>query len=610
MLPKHLMIAIKLRQVNLKYEVIELSSEADLTVDVSEYKTCGETIKNICNNIDDLISILSQKLKNASENGVQSGETAEKFAEFSNILVQLNGELAAIGKKTNKLIGDYLEDIDKNDDKLFKNSGYKPFTDEEFEACFSVVKNTTEPGFDIGSQGFWTRIWDFLLKFFWWLADYKVTADNSQSILKKKVKNLKEQTAKKITSIKTNVRLTDRQYRRESKNLLELMVIYKTTLEKFYQITASGDGNIDGDILNELSSLLKKYKDFEKSKDKLTDIDVKNFADNVTGYFSSSTELIGLICEESIGTFVTTEYDRYRSTVKEALEYFNSVSTGYTISHEKYKEYKDEFDSMLSYYNQYGADWLNYYTGDSEKAALFNKIAKSLEKISNKSDDYIDIWFKFFCDMSESKTLLNSFISSCDIDNKNVNKALQRIKDIYDKDIEAYIMETWETFLHEAEKLAIKNGTTAFADAYSKIFPGGGMKSLITRFLSTILDKAYSESPAVAQYDWVVATETYFNDAVAKLKAASPDDPNYKSLVDMVKKTFDCAKKARIKFFETMIAASSGDRKEFYELNLKSIKNMSLEDVSPHSVTTPGDYFGGNGSIIEDIFDGNITVEF
>lgn len=583
-----------------------MSSEAYLTVDVSEFNACAADIKSVCIGIDDLVVLLSQKLKSASETGLQSGETAESFAEFTNVLIQLNGKMKTIGKKTDKLILKYLDDIDTADDKLFANSGFKPFTDDEFDACFSVVENTTEPGFDVGGNGFLSRVWDWIFKLIYDIANIKYSVDNNNSVLKKKVKNLKQQTVITITRIKTNVRLTDRISRRKFKNLLEFIEIYNKTLEKFYLISSSDGGNIDEGILNELSGLLKKYNDFEKFKDNLTDIDVKNFADNVTGYFASSTELIKFICEESMGKFVTTEYARYRSTVKEALEYFNSFSTDYTISREKYDEYKAEFDQMLKCYNQYGSEWVNYYKGDPEKVALFNQFAKKAEEISRKSDDYVDVWFMFFCDMSASKDMFDSFVSNCDVDNPNVRKALERIKDIYNKDIEAYLLETWETCLKEAEKLAIKNGTKAFAEAYAKLFPGGGMNALITNFLSGILDKAFAEAPAVSQYDWVVATETYFDDAVNKLKAASSSDPNYEYLVEMVKRTFDCAKQARVKFFETMIACSSGDRKEFYELNLKSVKAMSLKDVSPHSVTTAGDYFGCNASILEDIFNGSV----
>ena len=121
-----------------------------------------------------------------------------------------------------------------------------------------------------------------------------------------------------------------------------------------------------------------------------------------------------------------------------------------------------------------------------------------------------------------------------------------------------------------------------------------------------LFDWAFAEAPAVAQHDWVLATQNSFDNAVSNLKAADPGSEGYDVLVQTVREAFDSAKQARIKFFTTMAKNSSGQEQRFYQLNLESVKTMSLDDVTRHRAVSPGEYYGEDHSVWGYIFEGDI----
>ena len=584
-----------------------MGGETNLIVDVEEYKGSASNINTVCQGLDGIMSLLVQHLQSASFSGLEAGQAAENFSSFVSEIARLKGQLNKIGSNINTVITEFLEEIDEADDLLFKNKGYKPFTDEEFRLCFAVVENTVAPEFNLGSW-IWTNIIEKLFKFFWKAADYEVTVNTDSSVLVKNVENLKEQTVEKISTIKTGVRSADRIYRQRIKNQLDVLKAYEYVLRQIDSILSPEYGGIDATGLTTLKTILDQYEMFSKTPEVVTDADVKNFSDNVTGYFASSTAVVTAVCASSFGKLVTSDFDEYRATVTAALDYFNSYSSQYTSSYERYEKYKGDFDNMLGFYNKYGSKWVDYYDGDKEKAEMLNKLVSKTGKLSKKSDDYIDVWFQLFCDMSDSKEAFSRFKANCDLDNEQVRKALERVEALYENEVDAFAYETLEKILQEVKNGAIEKGAEAAAKAYSSLFPGGGMEQIITKATSSFLDKAFSEAPAVAHHDWVLATQNSFDNAVAELKAATPGTEGYEELVQTVREAFDNAKQARIKFFTIMAENAEGQHKRFFELNLESTKKMSLDDVTPHQALSLGEFSGENYTILEYLFDCDLVV--
>lgn len=584
-----------------------MGGEANLIVDVEEHKNCASSIIAVCQGLDEVMTSLVQHLQSASSSGLEVGQAAENFSSFVSEIARLKGQLDETGSDIDTIITEFLNAIDDADDLLFKNKGYKPFTDEEFRLCFAVVENTVAPEFNLGSW-IWTNIIEILFKFFWKAADYEVTVNTDSSILVKNVENLKEQTVEKISTIKTGVRSADRSYRQRIKNQLDVLKAYEQVLRQIDSILSTEGGEIDTTGLTKLKTIMDEHEMFAKTPEVVTDADVKNFSDNVTGYFASSTAVVTAVCASSFGKLVTSDFDEYRATVTAALDYFNSCSSHYTSSHERYEKHKGDFDKMLGLYNKYGSKWVDYYDGDKEKTEMFNKLVSKTGKLSKKADNYVDVWFQLFCDMSDSKEAFARFKANCDLDNEQVRKALERVEALYGNEVDAFAYETLEKISQEIKKGAIEKGAEAAAKAYANLFPGGGMEQIMTKATSSFLDKAFSEAPAVAQHDWVLTTQNSFDNAVAELKAATPGAEGYDELVQTVREAFDSAKQARIKFFTTMAENAEGQHKRFFELNLESVKNMSLDDVTPHQALSLGEFSGENYTILEYLSDGDLVV--
>ena len=589
-----------------------MGTEANLIVDVEEHNSCAADIKAVCQGLDGAMASLVQHLQAASKTGLKSGQAADSFLTFTSEIARLNGRLGDIGISIASVIANFLGAIDDADDMLFENKGHKPFTDEEFEACYAVAEVTNDfaaDGFSI--TGLISNLINKLMSFFWKSAGWEVTVGNDESILRKAFEDLKEQTVEKLTTIKAGVRSADRTYRQDLTRQLDLLKAYKQALIQIESILAADGGVIDASSLAILSWLIEEGNPLTAKIYTVPDENVKAFAesDNTVGYFNSSTVVIGSICAASMGKWLTSDFDDYRATVNAALDYFNTYSTHYTQSYEQYEKRKAEFDKMLELYNKYGSKWVDHYDGAKEKTEMFNKLVKKTGEVSKKADDYVDIWFQLFCDMSESQEAFARFKANYDLNDLEVCKALERVEALYNGEIDAFAYETLEKISQEVKRDAIEKGAEAVAKAYAKIVPGGGVEKIMTKVTSSILDKAFAEAPAVAQYDWVVATQNSFDNAIADLRTATPGMEGYDTLLKTVRESFDCAKDARIKFFTTMVENSSGQQKRFYELNLESVKTMSLNDASRHIAVSPEEFFGENSSYFGYILDGDISAQ-
>lgn len=588
-----------------------MGGEANLIVDVEEHNACAADIKTVCQGLDGVMTSLVQHLQAASNTGLEAGQSADSFATFVSEIARLNGRLGDIGISIASVITNFLSAIDEADDLLFENKGYKPFTDEEFEACYGVAEVTNDfaaDGFLI--TGLVSNLINKLMSLIWKMAGWEVTVGNDESILRKAFEDLKEQTVEKLTTIKAGVRSADRTYRQDLTRQLDLLKAYRQALKQIESILDSDSGVIDTSSLATLSWLIEEGDPLTGTIYTVPDENVIAFAknDETTGYFNSSTVVIGSICAASLGNWLTSDFDDYRATVNAALDYFNSYSSHYTESHEQYEKRKGKFDQMLELYNKYGSKWTEYYNGDKEKAEMFNKLVKKTGEVSKKADDYVDIWFQLFCDMSESQEAFARFKANYDLNDPEVQKALERGEALYNGKVDAFVYETLEHISQEVKNNAVEKGAEAVAKAYANIVPGGGMEQIMTKATSSILDKAFAEAPAVAQYDWVVTTQNTFDNAIAALRAATPGTDGYDTLLQTVRESFDCAKEARIKFFITMAESFTGQQKRFYELNLESVKTMSLDDVSRHIAVSPEEYYGENASYFGYILDGDISV--
>lgn len=244
---------------------------------------------------------------------------------------------------------------------------------------------------------------------------------------------------------------------------------------------------------------------------------------------------------------------------------------------------------------------------------MFNNLVKKTGKLSKKSDDYVDIWFQLFCDMSESKDAFLRFKGNCDLDSEITQKALKRIEDLYNNKVDAYVADTLEQYAQALMTELEKEGADAAVTAFNKILPMTGVDKILSEVAGDIIDGVFSEAPYAAKYNLMLTTQNAFDNAVAKLKAATPGTAGYDELVKAVRESFCYAKQERLRFFEGMAELCSKQKdlqqKRFFELNAKMVKNMSLNDTTAENTVSISEYFGEDSNIFTYLMNGETDVE-
>jgi len=230
-----------------------MGGKANLIVNVEEHNACAADIYAVCCGLDQAMCALVQHLQNASSSGLEAGESADSFSVFVSEITRLNGKLEESGASTQSLITGFLSAIDAADDLLFENTGYKPFTDDEFDACFAVINNTTAPS--VNDLGNWlSNLYEKLLRFIYRITTVKETVNADNSILASSIDNLKEVSFRKITAIRSDVRTADSTYSRQLKNQLKVLSLYSQALTIIDDVLTSEGGTIDTSSLSLLSS--------------------------------------------------------------------------------------------------------------------------------------------------------------------------------------------------------------------------------------------------------------------------------------------------------------------------------------------------------------------
>lgn len=312
-----------------------MGRESNLKVNVEEYTACAADINALCQNMDSIMTSLLQHLQTASTTGIQAGETAESFSAFVSEIARLEGNLKTFGTAVQSLITGFLDSVDDADDLLFTNQGYKPFTDEEFQACFAVVENTEAPSIETSGIKFWfSALMDKLRKLIWRVDEIKTTVNMDSSVLAKNVDNLKEETASKITSIKANVRTADRTYQHNLKAELDVLQTYKKALAQIDSILSYSRGVTTGVGLTVLGSYVGQLYDPARKSGYTAGGGGYSSGGGGKGSFGGSAG-------------VSRNFERHEDTGNMVVDAWNDYTYGAKIVDEKYHQLDENEQKVL-----------------------------------------------------------------------------------------------------------------------------------------------------------------------------------------------------------------------------------------------------------------------
>ncbi len=571
-------------------------SASNLIVGVTYYQNRAKAATMCCNDYEQLLFLYRFYIRCIHGHGIKAGAAADALADFIEQVDRMADVISKIGRDYSRKIRNFLEDIDTADDVLFKNEGRKKLTDEEFNNAMSAAQ------IDLSWDTFGTWLLEKAFGFAKDKLDYSEEIDAQKGEMYKLVKELNDVSKGELQEIKGNVRAVDNRYRIQLLNVYKELRNYAALLNKLIWIVAPKENNFTNENIADLSKAIDQAEKFHQkvvrdpNYNEVSDNDVKYFCDNVEDYFEYSTMSIKFLCENSLGNLFLTEFEVYRATVNAAKEYFNSYSKDYVQSKEAFDSVKSDFDEMLKLYNQYGSKFAEHFP-DKGKAEMFNQLVARVSELSDDVEKYIDIWYQMFFDMSESKKVLERFKANCDMNNENVAKALERIEDLYDKKLDAYLDETFEELKLNFESGLKENAVSVIVEGLKK------KNKIIGGLVDITVGQAFKEVDAIALYDWVETTDTSFENAARKLKATNPDSPDYAVNVKTVREAFEAAKQARLNFFKEMgnSYADGTDKKAYCEYAYSVIEDASLNEWEKLNILSYSDYIGTNYNPLTDV---------
>lgn len=569
--------------------------QSELVVGVTYYTNRIEAVKRCGKAYETLFDSYYKYLVGLSEDAIVSGETSDVLKELIVQVGKANNMISEFCNNYSGTIKKFLKDIDNADDILFKNKGRKILTDKEFINAYHVARME----FSFKTLGVW----------FFELFSGPAGADLADKSLAmvKRVQELNSISKQELQKIRVDVRTVDGDYRNRLRNIYKEIRAYGEIIEKIDYImtpaSAGGSNNFTKKNVADLKKQIKALKELQKKtienpeNPEVENEDVKYFTETVENYWGDTTKTILAICQDSWGNLFLTDFEKFRETVDNAKEYFDQFSEEYIESKKNFDEKKAEFDRLLELYEKHGENYAKF-AGEGDDIETFNKMIKKMKEISNGSDDYIDIWYQIFFDMSESKEALERYKANCDLSNENVRKALERIEALYDKEIDAYLAETFNKIQETVKEKGIKAAVAAIQKYLNK-------KGFLTRFIGQIggqvVDQALTEMEIIAMYDWIESTGNTFETAAQKLKTMSSTDPGYEEMVQTVRETFEVAKKARLDFFKRMADVTKGTEKDYYEYCYNMIENASMNDFDQVDLLSLAEFEGSNNNPLTDL---------
>lgn len=565
----------------------------ELVVGVTYYNNRIDSMNKCCKEMDKNIELYRKLLKASRNDAIIAGETAEVLDAFITQVNKLNGIMSNLAGDYEKLVIGFLSDIDIADDLLYDSSfkGRKYFTDTEFKRADRVLSH--QP---FSLKEFFNWAWQGIFEIYW------RNCKENTGVLVNRVENLDKKTARKLNAIKKNVRSTDRRYSKKFEYLDNHIITIETALKKINEIVEPTCANFDIDHVKELKSIIReiqKQNDIIKNGDFTPDEAIIEFAKNTDiaiKYFSSIDKVFKNFINDEKDLIVINKYTEIKN---EMVESFNRYSQDYVASSEDFEKYKNNVDEYIDAIKKYGDGWKKYVDGDCTFLNRFLNGIGGIKKFEKFAENYREILYQLLFSMDESKKALSAFEKNCDLSDKNVKKALEHLKSLYNKELFA--------FLDDVVEQIVSDEWTTIKDLLKK---GNIVTKVIGYAIDGIEYKRNSlgvndKMDAIALYSWVVESEKAYENAIYALNNADKTSKKYLELVQNSRYCFDIAKNAKLAMLKKIIDSSKDWEKDYYQYCYNQLRNASMSDSSRLNIMSKETYrtYGNNTNPIDSILE-------
>lgn len=600
---------------------------------IEKYRSALEEIKNG-------VESYLLKIKDITNDGIISGSIHDELLIYIEHVQKVPDYIDDINGKLENLITKYLEDMNAaqciDGEYILYPENYsktRDYTDENFEKmkilCDSsdhdanVFQEINDWGEDIVAEAI-----NFVGNTFDWLSIRQTqkfvmeTNDITRKRLKEIQRRLKEQ--EDIYSAKVSELHTCLENLSQYINILREAVstgVVGFSMEGFTPKL----NTLYGTMVTTLSVL-----DFDEV---VVNEDVEKFIaeEKVEGYFDDTSALIyAYLAELSTmewkdGDFwkiiITQQFDiasqrlrylfsddyEYSDFVldKQTMELINEITEAQTFEESTEKEILDTYKTYMKYIDKFGDEWEEKLEGvrdENGKLILDKRTNKykifketfdqfgRAEKILSYGTDLCEIVAKLCADYEKNLAILDSLEKNCNASDTML-ASLQRIRNEYEKSIGSIALNVYDKVSQYGVDFVMSNADKLLKVSVFMVVGVIEMGIDIGGNITGISSEAAAMSELFAVgYNQMNSAKSAYANAIAAVKACSPDNEEYDGLLEDMKNCFDYYKITQKRMFEKMATASTGIKKDYYNYCAEELNNLSLNNYENFNLMSYEEY--------------------
>lgn len=598
-----------------------MSEFKQLYISYNDYEKEKSSLKQCCKTLDNTVESYYGLLHKTNQEAIISGSVADALVTYMNYVASLKGMAYKIYKQYAKMVKNFLNRIDIEDDFLYDKKTDKDFSEQAYEMFDEVTIHRKETG------NWWKDHISDAGRFFledvfgiYFLDDY----DANMYLTKEEMKKLAKTESRRIKDIFEMVHETDNEYKGKCENhLIKTFESYRKMFENIQHFLVSKEtftvDNINANLSQIFQELMGNLAALV-AVDDVSDESIKNFVKQMWAamYFDSFQKAINQYLSdigtvEEVNAIVYNAFGIVEGDIKygdyekhiiksELLETLDSLSENYVYSTSDEKAAIDEFDSFINMIKGKGTsitEWLHEHRDKNGKLLLdkrtrqYKDIAEFLNSLGNadKILDYgsqgIDFLSRLFTDYDKSLKIINSFSKNANLDQKT-KECVEEITLLYKKDLNAWINEFGEKVADNLTDI----GVGALSNAIPVVNVVGKIKEGIDEFgeITGSGTRAKSMLNAMIYQDTYYSSKSAYESALKKFQNAKEGDENYDQLLIDLKNCFAFCKKNLMNMLSEMANSVQGSKKAYYQYCLTVASKASLSDTSKLVVLSYDDY--------------------
>lgn len=610
----------------------------DLIVADAEFLSVGKKLKNYCNSLQEKLETYRGVLDDMCATAVKSGNLRDALILYKEYVDKTAKALDGLGEKCEKLVGEFLGEIEKADKYLYESGrdSVRNFSDAQYELLTDCLDNPLWSWTD-GIDDSWHEFRNsFIGRILGLERDYDKAEEWYKDLL-----DYNDETAAGLKYLFEQVYMKDVEYGRRDDLIYSIIADWecghvsdflkvahalegiKRMIDAMAELIGIGKDGLTSTLVQERlgkeyyqlfqqvnAVQIMKNGEIEASiEDIIAFSNNPDAADSFFSFYTAQAKFMkdnGFMDTASMVLFNMFEiagreviFHDYKKNRKKKLlmENIEKMAVTELYNGTEKEEAVDSFKEILGYFDKYGNDWykqLNEARGADGKKILDGrtKAAKTFksfldsvegaEKILKYGDEALEFLAMMLADYSKGLEIIDSFKKNA-TEGSETYQCLQEIENEYN--------DRFGTWIKEKLEGAIEKGVEWLGKELVKELPCLGIISQISKGIDYVGDVTEVGDMADCRLDAMFYMDTYsasneaYLNAWQKLRDTDPNSPEYETLAKDLNNCFEFNKSNLVRMLENMAGASFGTERSYYEYCTDQAKAMSITNPKPDMLT-------------------------